>query len=81
MDRHSLIEGLKSLEHLIVERLDKIDSTRKRLLSLVEGELNDRDNLKSLAHALREDLSHLRELYQQVIYKTTLLTRIEGGGH
>jgi hypothetical protein len=81
MDRHSLIEGLKSLEHRIVERLDKIESTRIRLLILVESELHDRDNLKTLAHTLRDDLSHLRELYQLVIYKTTLLTRIEGGGH
>jgi hypothetical protein len=79
MDKKTLAAGLRKLERRIVEQLDKIDITRTRLLHLIEGEVHDREPLESVASVLHEDVSQLRELYQEVIYKTTLLTSAEGG--
>ena len=79
MDKNILVSGLRNLERRIIQQLDKIDITRERLLHLIDGESYDRETLKSLTSALHEDLSQLREHYQEVIYKTTLLTSSEGG--
>lgn len=77
MDRHSLIEGLRSLEGEIVAQLDNLDSTRARLFQVIEAELQDKEHVKALAQTLSENLMQLRELYQRVIYKTTLLAKTE----
>lgn len=77
MEKHSLIEGLKALERQILERIDKIDASRRKLLQVIEDGLQNREHLKDISDTLYEDLFHLRDTYQQVIYKVALLTNAE----
>jgi hypothetical protein len=79
MDKHSLIEGLRILERQMVNRLDSMDEARRILLQQVENEPRDEAGLKASAHALHEEIMRMRELCQQIIYKSTMLTKTDGG--
>ena len=79
MDKHSLFEGLKALEQEIVAHLDKMDEIRRGFLDLSEDRMHNRERLKALATTLHEGLIRLRDLYQQVIYKSALLAKTDGG--
>jgi hypothetical protein len=79
MDKQSLIEGLRSLEGQIVNRLDRMDEARRILLHQVENQTHDKDRLKALAQTLHEEIMQMRELCQQLIYQSTMLTKAYEG--
>jgi hypothetical protein len=79
MERGKLIYGLKALEQQIAEVLDQVDATRDQFLPFVDRESQNRDGLQSLVHTLQTEVMQLRHLYQQVIYKTALLTEVDEG--
>ena len=74
MERVKLIYGLKALEQQIAEVLDQVDATRDQFLPYVDRESQYHDGLQSLVHTLQTEVMQLRDLYQQVIYKTALLS-------
>lgn len=79
MNKDSLVEGLRAIEHQITTILDRLNTTRDRMVQLVEDELHDRQAIKGLANTFHEDLIMLRELYQQVIYRVELLANSKSG--
>lgn len=79
MERGKLIYGLKALEQQIAEVLDQVDATRDQFLPFVDRESQNHEGLQSLVHTLQTEVMQLRHLYQQVIYKTALLTEVDEG--
>jgi hypothetical protein len=65
----------------MVARLDRMDEARKIFLHQVESESRDKERLKALAHTLHEEMMQMRELCQQVVYKSAMLRKAYEGDH
>ena len=78
MDRNQFLQALKSFEHQLSDVVERLDSTRHKLATLLDSETSDH-NIKDLMNALHTDTMQLREVCQTFVLNNALLLQGDSG--